>query len=146
LSRVTIGSAVATIGFNAFGSCPNLVGAYFRGNAPIAYGGTFEWSDKATVYYLPNTFGWGPSFDNRPTVLWNPQVSTTDATFGVVAGQFGFTITGHSGLEITVEACTDLVLADWLVLGTVTLTDGSFHVLDPEPANQPGRFFRLRSP
>ena len=26
---------------------------------------------KATIYYLPGTSGWGPTFGGRPTMPWN---------------------------------------------------------------------------
>ena len=41
-------------------------------------------------------------------MLWNPQVETSGATFGVLTNVFGFTITGSSNLVIVVEACTNL--------------------------------------
>ena len=76
----------------------------------------------------------------------NPQVQTSDASFGVRTNRFGFTLTGTSGLVIVVEACTDLAHPIWSPLQTNTLTGGSYYFSDPAWTNYPGRFYRLRSP
>ena len=100
-----------------------------------------------TVYYLPGTTGWGTTFGGRPTVLWNPQVQTSDASFGVRTNRFGFTITWASEqLVIVVEACTNLANPVWSPVGTNTLTGGSSYFSDPQWTNYPARFYRLRSP
>jgi hypothetical protein len=49
---------------------------------------------EATAYYLPGTTGWGATFGGLPTVLWNPRVQTSDASFGARTDHFGFNITG----------------------------------------------------
>ena len=100
----------------------------------------FRFSDKAIVYYLPETTGWDSMFGGRPAVLWNPQVLTSDASFGVRAGQFGFTITGTSGLVIVVEASADLANPVWTPVGTNTLTGGSSYFSDPQWTNYPSPF------
>jgi hypothetical protein len=79
-------------------------------------------------------------------VLWNPQVQTSDASFGVRTNQFGFTITGTSGLVVVVEACTSLANPIWSPAGTNTLTGGSSYFSDPQWTNYPSRFYRLRWP
>jgi hypothetical protein len=73
-------------------------------------------------------------------------VQTSDASFGVQANQFGFTITGISGLVVVVEACTNLVNPAWSPVGTKTLTGGSSYFSDPQWTNYPTRLYRLRSP
>jgi len=41
----------------------------------------FEGSTNVTVYYLPGTTGWGPTFAGRPTALWTlPPVADVSAT------------------------------------------------------------------
>jgi hypothetical protein len=80
------------------------------------------------------------------TVAGAPQVQTSGASFGVQANQFGFNITGTSGLVIAVDACTNLANPTWTPVGTNTLTDGSSYFSDPQWINYPGRFYRLRSP
>jgi hypothetical protein len=79
-------------------------------------------------------------------VLWNPQIQTSGATFGVRTNRFGFTITGTSGLVIVVEACTSLTNPIWSPLQTITLTNGSSYFSDPQWTNYPARLYRLRSP
>ena len=90
--------------------------------------------------------GWDSMFGGRPAVLWNPQVLSSDASFGVRAGQFGFTIIGTSGLVVVVEASADLANPVWTPVGTNTLTGGSSYFSDPQWTNYPSRFYRLRAP
>ena len=101
---------------------------------------------NVTIYYLPGTTGWSSTFEGRPTVLWNPQVQSSDASFGVRTNRFGFNITGISRLVIVVEACTSLGNPTWVPLQTNILTSDSFYFSDPPWTNYPGRFYRLRSP
>ncbi|MGO8928807.1 MAG: hypothetical protein ACLQU3_18220 [Limisphaerales bacterium] len=95
---------------------------------------------------MPGTTGWGSTFASRPTVLWNPQVQSSRATFGVRTNRFGFNITGTSNLVIVVEACIDPGNPVWLPASTNTLTGGSSYFSDPQWTNYPSRFYRLRSP
>jgi hypothetical protein len=95
---------------------------------------------------LPNTIGWSNTFAGLPTALWLPQVQTADGNFGVKTNQFGFTISWASGQTVVVEACTNLSKPNWIPVATNTLTADSSYFSDPQPANLPGRFYRLRSP
>ena len=146
LSNVTIGESVTNIGSSAFAACTSLRGVYFQGNAPSADSTVFANDNNPTVYYLPGTTGWGETFSGRPTVLWNPQVQTSGATFGVRTNRFGFTITGSSNLVIVVEACTDLANPTWSPVATNTLTSGSSYFSDPQWTKYPARLYRIRSP
>ena len=146
LTSVTIPNSVTSIGDWAFDYCTSLTGVYFEGNAPSVGSDVFYGANNAIVYYLPGTTGWGTTFGDRPTVLWRPQVQTSDASFGVRTNRFGFTITWASGLVIVVEACTNLANPVWSPAGTNTLTDGSSYFSDPQWTNYPARFYRLRSP
>ncbi len=150
LTSVTIPDSVTSIGVGAFQSCSLLTGVYFKGNAPIVDPSAFNLSNNVKVYYMPRTTAWPtpppipPLFGGRPTVLWNPQV-LNDASFGVVANHFGFTITGTSGMIVVVEACTDLIT--WSPLQTISFTSGSFAFNDPDLVeNHAARFYRLRMP
>ena len=142
LTTITIPASVTNIGFEAFYYCPSLAGAYFLGNAPPDNGTAFDLDSLATVYYLPGTTGWGPTFGGGPTVLWNPQAQELSMT----AGQFGFNITGPTNAVIVVEAATNLANPMWIPVGTNTLTDGSSPFSDADWTNFPGRYYRLRSP
>ena len=151
LTSVTVPGGVTSIGDYAFIGCTNLTGAYFKGNAPIldtSYGSDaylFGGDNNATVYYLPGTT-WGATFGGRPTVLWNPQVQTSGASFGVRTNRFGFNITGTSNLVIVVEACSSVANPLWSPVGTNALTGGSSYFSDPQWTNYPARLYRLRSP
>ena len=43
----------------------------------------FSGADKATVYYLPGTTGWGKEFGGQPTAPWTTQ-ARIDAAGGEV--------------------------------------------------------------
>jgi hypothetical protein len=110
--------------------------------------GVFNGDNNATVYYLPGTTGWSDFSANTgiPTVLWEPQVQTRDASFGVRTNQFGFNINWASGMVVVVEACTDLANPAWSPVGTNTLTGGWSYFSDPQWTSYTRRFCRLRSP
>ena len=147
LTSITLPASLTSIGDDAFWDCTNSTGFYFQGNAPSLGGSyVFAGDNNATIYYLPGTTNWGPTFGGCPTALWNPQVQITDARFGVRTNQFGVTITGTSNLIIMVEACTNLANPAWSPLAMTILTGGSSYFSDPDWTNYPGRFYRLRSP
>src|SRR5439155_6308702 len=102
LTNVTIPNSVISIGYVAFISA-GLTSIYFEGNAPTIDSYAFTGENNATVYYLPGTTGWGPTFGGRPTSPWQPQVQTSDASFGVRTNKFGFNITWASGMLVVVE-------------------------------------------
>jgi len=151
LTNVTIGNNVNSIGYAAFASCANLLGVYFKGNAPSVITNTFNGNDtfsddtNTIVYFLPGTTGWGALFGGLPAVRWNPQVKN-DASFGVRTNRFGFAITGTTNIPIVVEACTNLSGGAWTPLQTCTVTNGSIYFTDPAWTNHPTRLYRLRSP
>ena len=148
LTNVTLPASVTTIADEAFAGCANLAGAYFKGNAPALTGpgDVFYYSSNVTVYYLPGTTGWGPTYAGRPTMLWNPHVQTTDGSFGVRQNRFGFNIAGTAGIPIVIEASTDLAAGSWVALQSWTLTNGLVYFSDPLWTNYPNRFYRIRSP
>ena len=146
LIRVSVGNGVTNIGSYAFENCPNLISVFFLGNPPAADSSVFLHDDNVTSYYLPTASGWTDFFATYPAVLLNPQMQTGDASFGVRTNQFGFNITGASGLTLVVEACTNLGNPLWLPVGTNTFTGDSSYFGDPRWTNYPGRYYRLRSP
>jgi hypothetical protein len=147
LTSVTIANSVTNIGIQAFASCPVLAGVYFEGNAPSnLYSNAFPGDPNATVYYLPETTGWGATYGGLPTKLWNPRAQTGDTIFGVRRNQFGFNITGTADIPVAVEASTNLAGPVWSPLQTMTLTNGLVYFSDPQWTNYSCRFYRLRSP
>ena len=85
-------------------------------------------------------------FAGRPTVLWNSQIRTGDAGFGVKDGPFGFKVTGNSGLSFVVEATTNLGQPVWTPVSTNTLFSGAASFSDPQWQNHPTRIYRIRTP
>jgi BspA type Leucine rich repeat region (6 copies) len=146
LTNVTIGNSVTYIGGSAFEGCASLNGVYFKGNAPSVDSSVFSGANQATVYYLPGMFGWRPTFGERPTMLWRPQMQSNGASAGVQTNGFGFTINWASGMVVVVETSTNLTNPIWSPLGTNTLASDSTYFSDPEWSNHPTRFYRLRSP
>ncbi|MGO8928187.1 MAG: leucine-rich repeat domain-containing protein [Limisphaerales bacterium] len=148
LTSITIPGTVTNIGISAFWDCSGLTAVYFEGNAPSISISPFGPNYPPTVYYLPGTTGW-LTFANSAgcrVLPWNPQVQTSDGSFGVQTNQFGFNITWASGMVVVVEACTDLANPIWSPVGTNTLTNGSSYFSDPQWTNYPARLYRVRWP
>ena len=131
LTNVAIPASVTRIGNSAFSYCVNLARVYFEASPPSLGSDVFSGDAQATVYYLPAATG------------WSPQVQTSDGTFGVRSNEFGFTITGTSGLATVVQACADLAHPVWEAVGTNTLSAGVSYFSDPQWTNYPTRFYRL---
>jgi hypothetical protein len=151
LTNITIGNNVTYIGDYSFNGCPKLTVVYFAGNAPglgelVFFGaGNF----KAIAYYLPGSTGWANFFANTgglPVVLWNAQMQTGGASFGVRTNSFGFNISGTSGLIVVVQACTNLANPAWFPVQTITLTGSPVYFSDPEWTNYTSRFYGLGVP
>jgi BspA type Leucine rich repeat region (6 copies) len=76
LTNAIIYKGVTHIGALAF-SCvnspiynsSNLISIFFEGDAPDADQLALNQDNKATVYYMPNTSGWGTNYCSRPTKL-----------------------------------------------------------------------------
>jgi hypothetical protein len=148
LTSITIPARVANIGQFAFAYCPNLAAVYFRGNAPNLPGNGPFFGDNPgpTVYYLPGTTGWATFSDGVRAMLWDPQILTSDGSFGVRQSEFGFNVAGTPDIPLVIEASNNLSARSWVALQTCTLTNGLFHFDDPNWTNYPGRFYRIRSP
>jgi hypothetical protein len=153
LTNVIIGKGLSYLGVGAFSWCTNLLGLYFQGNAPTpgenGFGqDIFHWDNLATVYYLPGTTGWGPTYAGLPTMLWNAQVPSgySSVPAGPGTNKFGFKIAGTPGIPIVIEANSNNLTGTWILLQSCTLTNGLVEFVDPQPMNLPMRFYRVRSP
>ena len=146
LTNVTIGTGVTTIEDSTFAACPSLTSVYFQGNAPTVGLDVFDGDNKATVYYLPGPRNWYTPFGGLTAVLWNAQVQTGGASFGVRTNRFGFNIIGTSNLVVVVEACTNLANPVWSPLQTITLTGSPVYFTDPQWTNHNRRFYGLGVP
>jgi hypothetical protein len=147
LVNVMIGNGVTSIGYGAFFGCYRLTSIYFKGNAPNADSTVFD-GDNTTVYYLPGAKGWAGFTDNTglPTMLWLPQVQTSDGSFGVRTNQFGFNIDWACDMVVVVEACTSITNPIWQPVQTNTFTSDSVYFSDPEWTNYLCRFYRVHLP
>ncbi len=143
LTNVTIGTGVTTLGFQDFAYCESLTGIYFPGNAPGFDSDVFDGDSAAVVYYLNGTTGWSVLFDGLPTALWLPYVQTGDASFGVHANGFGFTINWANGQRAVVQASTNLLSRVWSPVGTNIFTGDTSVFRDSQWTNYPRRFYRL---
>jgi hypothetical protein len=151
LTTITVPAGITNIDA-AFQNCTSLQAVNFMGNAPAintwAAASPFIGSTP-TVYYLPGTSGWGPTFAGRPTALWsllNPLILTHNTLFGARSNGFGFAISWATNVPVIVENCTNLANPDWRPLQTNILSNGLSYFIDPQWANNPTRFYRVRSP
>jgi hypothetical protein len=78
LTSMTIPNSVTYIGATAFSGCTSLTSAYFEGSAPTSGGDAFSGSDFVTVFHRSGAFGWGSSFEGRPTAVWRPRPTFED--------------------------------------------------------------------
>ena len=145
MTNVTIAQSVTNIGDDAFQGFNGPTGFYFAGNAPANFSILlFEESEDWTVYYLPDTTGWGDT--GVPATLWNPRIQTSGSGFGISNNQFGFNITATNKFTVVVEACTNLANPAWTPLQTLTLTNGSAYFSDPTWTNYFARYYGLGYP
>jgi hypothetical protein len=79
-------------------------------------------------------------------MLWNPQVQSTDGSFGVRQNQFGFNIAGTPDIPLVVEGSANFATTLWIPLQSCTLTNGLLYFSDPQWKNYSERFYRIRSP
>ena len=112
---------------------------------------TFDSSPNLTVYHLPGTTDWGPTFAWRPTAPWVlPQplilTSTAGVGFGGQPDSFGFRVSWATNAAVVVEASTSLASRSWSAVATNLLADGWTDFRDAEWASHPSRFYRVRSP
>ena len=156
LTSITIPASVTSIEDMAFSLCTNLTGVYFQGNSPESVGsnifdghlGLDFFIDPATVYYLPGTTGWGPTFEDRPTAPWvlpYPVILTTAPNFGIQANGFGFRISWATNAPVVIEAVTNPASSTWVPLKTNALVNGWTDFSDPQWTSYPGRFYRTRA-
>jgi hypothetical protein len=146
LTTVTIGNGVTSIGDRAFWECWALSGVYFVGDAP-SIGTNLFYQSTPTIYYRPETTGWGQTFGGRPTARWVlPSPIIVDGSTGPQNEGFGFSVSGSTFLpSVVVEATTSLDNPIWSPVSTNSLVGGSSYFCDPDWTNYPARFYRIRS-
>jgi len=125
LTTLTFGTGLSNILTWAFAECPNLKSVCFKGNAPTVGTDIFDASPLVNVYYLSGTTGWGPTFSDRPTMLW----TWKDYEYTIVhhLGTIGHgghppyrtvTITGYLGkarnisIPTTIEGCRVTIIGE----------------------------------
>jgi hypothetical protein len=160
LTNVVIGSGVSGIGTDAFYLCAHLDAAYFKGDAPwfiyIYNGSRFigPFESSVTLHYLPGTSGWGPHLGYLTAAPWllpAPLILSYGSAFGIRNNAFGFRVSWATNATLVVERSTELVSSIWLPLTTNTIagssipTNGWFYFSDPDMANYPNRFYRVRA-
>ena len=145
LTSLSIPGGVTGLPDGVFKYCTALTAIYFQNNAPSLVSTAFDGDYLATVYYVPGTSGWGPTFGGRPTAIWLPQMRTDLPSFGVHSNQFQFAMSWAPNSVVVVEACTNLGNSGWLAVSTNTLVDGAALFKDAQWTNQARRFYRLRS-
>ena len=115
-SSYTIPESVTNIADFAFEQCNSLAGVFFQGNAPGVGWGVFN-SDNLTVYYLPDTTGWGSTFGGAPATSWNPSAGVLQVTIlPAEAGYAGAQWQVDDGIwQNSGEIATNLSLGEHIV-------------------------------
>jgi hypothetical protein len=144
--EILIPGTTTTIESAAFELVRGVTAVYFQGDAPSLIGLPLEAAAFATVFYLPDTSGWGAEFSGRPTAIWEPAVADDSVGRDADTGEFGFAIDWAGDRSVVVEGCTDLTLGNWAPLATVALSDGQAWFRDPGSPAMGGRFYRVRRP
>ncbi|MBN2210448.1 MAG: leucine-rich repeat domain-containing protein [Sedimentisphaerales bacterium] len=122
LTSAIIGNGVTTIGSIAFAYSPNLVGVYFRGDAPGGVDIFYNVNANAIVYYIPWTSGWGPTYGGLPTVVWPP--SPADANGNYEVDIYDFAALAGQWLQTGCDEYNDWCQgADFNHSGTVDVAD-----------------------
>ena len=123
LYRITIPNSITNIGHKAFAHCTNLTSAYFQGNAPPDTGKAFA-GDPATIYYLPGTTGWGPTFGDAPTME-----ETDPSQFTYTTNNDAIIITGYTGpggavvIPDTINGLLVTRIGDYAFLNRMSVTN-----------------------
>jgi hypothetical protein len=102
-------------------------------------------NDNVTIYYPADAAGWDSTVAGKPALVWNPRIVTDDSNFGIVADQFGFTITGSRGVVVIVETTPNLTMPNWAPVQTNTLSGDPIYFQIARLPDANG-FFRLRAP
>lgn len=76
LTNIVLPDTLTNIGDYAFAFSGNMAGAYFEGDALPDDSTVFFGENKMTVYYLPGSTGWGPTFGTAPTMML-PEITAT---------------------------------------------------------------------
>ena len=142
LEHVTIGSNVTYVGYETFRSCGALQRIYFTGNAPEHGGSVFFDSDAVTIYYLPGTTGWGSAFSDRPTLLWDPTLTSVT----IAGSNVSCSVTGTPSIPVALEKNTNLLSDMWLRLYETNITDGAVTLHDTNEMNGLVIFYRIVGP
>ena len=138
------------MGNGVFYQCAALSTAYFKGDEPVfvnsnPFDGPIFPSSFTTLYYLPGSTGWGPTYGGEPTQVWIPQIQTSNGDFGIQGNPFGFDINWASGTTVVVEACADLLNPVWLPIQTILMTSSTVRFTDLQWTTYPSRCYRVRS-
>jgi hypothetical protein len=141
LTDITIPDSINAIGDGAFSECESLTGVYFEGNMIPPPSSIFLHSTQATVYYLPDTIGWGNSYGGQPAMLWNPLIQNP----GIRNDSFSFDITGTNNMLVVIQVSTNLGSDIWFSVQTCSV-DGIINYSDRHWTNHSTRFYGLSMP
>lgn len=126
LSSVVFSGSTTIVSSDAFESCVALQSVLFKGNAPADAGWTTNLATSPTVFYLPGTSGWGPTYGSLATQLFLP--TAVSPSYGSATG-FSFFWTGTGTIPMNVQRTTSMT-GTWSVVSTNN-TAGQY--TDPTP-------------
>ncbi len=137
---VAVPAGVTALEDGAFAGAASLERVYFQGDAPAFEGNPFPDSEP-TVFVLRGTSGWTDGFAGRPVALWNPVIHQAAV---VAAEGFRIDFTGPPAETAAIEVSDHRPDGPWTTLHSEVLVDGSGSFTDPQAAEYPRRFYRIR--
>jgi hypothetical protein len=105
----------------------------------------FEEAGLVSVYYLPGARNWPSRLNDRPVLLWDPEIVRGGLHLGT-GGSFAMQITATTNIPVVVETSTNVSGAAWLPLASNTVSGGCCVVADPQWTDHAHRFYRIAWP
>ena len=146
LTNLVIPEGVSELGPYSFRRCREIRGVYFKGNAPTLQDGVFFDVNGAVAYHFPKAIGWDDTYGGLPTETWTQMEGAVVQASHLSGDEFGFSVQGLGDGIVLVEAATDPAIGDWKGVEILTISEGIGSFSDPDWADRPARFFRVRRP
>jgi len=145
LRQVSLPAGVRSVGDYAFYACESLRAVVAAGTAPTFGVETFAHADQVKMYVQPGADGWGEVNVGRPILPCQIALLELRRQAPPDAALVQFTVTGPEGIQVVIEAGSELVNSGWRPLAEVVLPPGPLVFRDAAATGLSQRFYRLRT-